>query len=130
MAGRMLEQGCSDEGKLKRKYEEQVTLHEGKKKNVTFTLGKKKKKRVTLSQVNQKVEKLLELMNFNPAVKNEENQTNKRVTLGEVNQKLDNILQMTGLKIEKADKVLEITSVYFYEFFKGRKTQKDKSSQS
>ena len=99
MAGRMLEQGCSEEGKLKRKYEEQVTLHEGKKKNVTFTFeGKKKKKRVTLSQVNQKVEKVLELMNFNPAVKNEEHQTNKRVTLGEVNQKLDNILQMTGLK--------------------------------
>jgi len=70
-------------------------------------------------------------MNFNPAVKREEQQMNKRVTLGEVNQKLDYIIQMTGLKIEKADKVLDIMSLYFYEFFKERKSKKvDKSSQT
>jgi len=32
MAGIMLEQGCSEEGKLKRKHEEQATLGKKKKK--------------------------------------------------------------------------------------------------
>ena len=117
----MSEQGCLKDGeKLKRKYIEQVTLvhpdaGKKKKKNVTFNLQHPaadegiKKKRVTLLQVDQKVEKLLERMNFNPtptAVKREEHQ------LGEVNQKLDNILQMTSLKIRtKADKILEINQL-------------------
>ena len=114
----------------KKAEKQDIKMEERKRKNLEKEEGKKKK-RATLLQLNQKVEKVLELMNFNPAVKREEQQMNKRVTLGEVNQKLDYIIQMTGLKIEKADKVLDIMSLYFYEFFKERKSKKvDKSSQT